>query len=162
MASRILGMGDVLTLIEKAEAEIDEEKAKEMSKKLKKAQFDFEDYLESMQQMKKMGAWQHHEHDARPWRHGSHGRHGQERDQRRADRPGGAEHGPDGSHDLLHDHRGAQEPGSSEPVQKAPDRQRRRVDISEVNRMVKQFAEMKKMMKMLGKGGKRRKFGMPF
>ena len=36
------------------------------------------------------------------------------------------------------------------------------VDISEVNRMVKQFAEMKKMMKMLGKGGKRRKFGMPF
>ena len=55
MASRILGMGDVLTLIEKAESQIDEEKAKEMSKKLKKAQFDFEDYLESMKQMKNMG-----------------------------------------------------------------------------------------------------------
>ena len=55
MASRILGMGDVLTLIEKAEAEIDEEKAKKMSQKLKKAQFDFEDYLDSMSQMKNMG-----------------------------------------------------------------------------------------------------------
>ena len=57
MANRILGMGDVLSLIEKAEAEldIDEDKAKEMSKKMKKAQFDFEDYLESMNQMKKMG-----------------------------------------------------------------------------------------------------------
>ena len=57
MAYRILGMGDVLSLIEKAEAEldIDEDKAKEMSKKMKKAQFDFDDYLESMKQMKKMG-----------------------------------------------------------------------------------------------------------
>ena len=55
MASRILGMGDVLSLIEKVGEDIDEEKAKEMSQKLKKAQFDFEDYLESMKQMKKMG-----------------------------------------------------------------------------------------------------------
>lgn len=55
MASRILGMGDVLTLIEKAEAEIDEEKAKEMSRKMKKAQFDFDDFLESTKQMKNMG-----------------------------------------------------------------------------------------------------------
>ena len=58
MASRILGMGDVLTLIEKAEAEIDEEKAYEMSQKMKKAQFDFDDYLESMKQMKNMGGLQ--------------------------------------------------------------------------------------------------------
>ena len=55
MASRILGMGDILTLIEKAEADIDEDKAKEMSQKLRKAQFDFEDYLESMKQMRNMG-----------------------------------------------------------------------------------------------------------
>ena len=55
MASRILGMGDVLSLIEKASDAIDEEKAKAMTQKLKKAQFDFEDYLESMQQMKKLG-----------------------------------------------------------------------------------------------------------
>ena len=55
MASRILGMGDVLSLIEKAEAAIDEDKAKEMAKKMKKAEFDFNDYLDSMAQMKKMG-----------------------------------------------------------------------------------------------------------
>ena len=55
MASRILGMGDILTLIEKAEAQIDQEKAKEMEQKFKKAEFGFDDYLESMNQMKKMG-----------------------------------------------------------------------------------------------------------
>ena len=55
MASRILGMGDVLTLIEKAGAELDEEKAMQMADKMKKAQFDFEDYLMSMEQMRKMG-----------------------------------------------------------------------------------------------------------
>ena len=55
MASRILGMGDVLTLIEKAEAQLDADKAKEMEQRLKKAEFSFDDYLESMSQMKKMG-----------------------------------------------------------------------------------------------------------
>ncbi len=55
MASRILGMGDVLTLIEKAADSIDEESSKKLEKKMKKAEFDFEDYLESMNQMKKMG-----------------------------------------------------------------------------------------------------------
>ncbi len=55
MASRILGMGDVLTLIEKAESAIDEEEAKNLQKKIKKADFDFNDYLTSMEQMKKMG-----------------------------------------------------------------------------------------------------------
>lgn len=55
MASRILGMGDVLSLIEKAEAELDADKAKEMAAKMKKSQFDFNDYLESMSQMKKLG-----------------------------------------------------------------------------------------------------------
>jgi len=55
MASRILGMGDVLSLIEKAEQAIDEDKAKELQKKVKKAEFDFNDYLDSMAQMRKMG-----------------------------------------------------------------------------------------------------------
>ena len=55
MASRILGMGDVLTLIDKVQAELDEEKAKELEKKIKKADFDFNDYLDQFQQMKKMG-----------------------------------------------------------------------------------------------------------
>ncbi len=55
MASRILGMGDVMSLIEKAQENIDEEKAREMEKKLRKASFGFDDYLDSMNQMKKMG-----------------------------------------------------------------------------------------------------------
>ncbi len=55
MASRILGMGDVLSLIEKAEQAIDEDKARNLQKKMKKAEFDFNDYLDSMAQMKKMG-----------------------------------------------------------------------------------------------------------
>ena len=52
MASRILGMGDVMSLIEKAQANIDEEKARDMEQKLKKAQFCFDDYLESISQVK--------------------------------------------------------------------------------------------------------------
>ncbi len=55
MASRILGMGDIMSLIEKAEAAVDQEAAQEMSKKLKKMDFDFNDYLTSMEQMNKMG-----------------------------------------------------------------------------------------------------------
>lgn len=55
MASRILGMGDVLTLIEKAQANIDADKAKEMERKLRKAEFTFDDFLEQMEQVKKMG-----------------------------------------------------------------------------------------------------------
>lgn len=55
MTSRILGMGDVLTLIEKAQNAVDEESAKEMEKKLRKAEFGFDDFLTQMQQIKSMG-----------------------------------------------------------------------------------------------------------
>jgi len=55
MASRILGMGDALSLIEKAQNAIDEEKAREMEQKLRKASFDFNDFLDQMEQMEKMG-----------------------------------------------------------------------------------------------------------
>ena len=56
MASRILGMGDVLTLIEKAESALDEKKAMEMAKKIEKNKFDLEDLLYQMQEMKKLGS----------------------------------------------------------------------------------------------------------
>ncbi len=55
MASRILGMGDVLTLIEKAQANVDEEKARELERKIRKAEFSFEDFLDQLDQLKKMG-----------------------------------------------------------------------------------------------------------
>ena len=55
MASRILGMGDVMTLIEKAEEAFDEAEAKKMEEKLRKADFTFDDFLQQMQALKKMG-----------------------------------------------------------------------------------------------------------
>lgn len=55
MASRILGMGDILTLIEKAQDAFDEKQAREMEQKLRKQEFSLEDFLEQMQQLKKMG-----------------------------------------------------------------------------------------------------------
>ncbi|MEW6281442.1 MAG: signal recognition particle protein [Candidatus Eremiobacterota bacterium] len=55
MASRILGMGDVLSLIEKAEQAIDEEQAQKLEKKLREASFNLQDFLEQMQQVRKMG-----------------------------------------------------------------------------------------------------------
>ncbi|NQT27460.1 signal recognition particle protein [candidate division KSB1 bacterium] len=55
MASRILGMGDVVTLVEKAQESIDQEEAEELATKLQKQFFTFEDFLDQLQQMKKMG-----------------------------------------------------------------------------------------------------------
>ncbi len=55
MASRILGMGDMLTLIEKAQSSIDEEKAKELEYKFRTASFTFDDFLEQLSQVKNMG-----------------------------------------------------------------------------------------------------------
>ena len=56
MASRILGMGDVVSLVEKAQETIDEQEAAQMAEKLRKADFNLEDFLKQMQQMKKMGS----------------------------------------------------------------------------------------------------------
>ena len=56
VASRILGMGDVLTLIEKAERTIDEKKARELEQRLRKSSFTFDDFLEQIQQVRKMGS----------------------------------------------------------------------------------------------------------
>lgn len=55
MAQRILGMGDITSLVEKAQEQFDEEEAKKLEKKIRKNQFDFEDFLQQIQQIKKMG-----------------------------------------------------------------------------------------------------------
>ena len=55
MASRIIGMGDVATLVEKAQAEITEDRAKELEKKMRRATFDLEDFLQQLQQLRRMG-----------------------------------------------------------------------------------------------------------
>ena len=162
MASRILGMGDVLTLIEKAEAEIDAEKAMQVGQKMRKNQFDYNDFLVSTQQMKKMG--------------GISGLMGLI--------PGmGALGGLGGRNMKITDEQTdaaerqlarmeamiySMTPQEREnPDLINPSRKRRiargaGVDISEVNRMVKQFDGMKKMMKTVTRGGKKGKFRLPF
>ena len=156
MASRILGMGDVMTLIEKAEAQIDQEKAAEITKKFKNNEFDFNDFLEQMQQMKKMGGLS----------------------SILSMMPGmGLPADLDIDDDAL---KGTEAIIYSMTIEERtkpsiinPSRKRRiaagaGVDISEVNRLVKQFEQSKKMMKqmsgmMSGKKMKRGgKFKFPF
>lgn len=55
MAQRILGMGDIVSLVEKAQEQFDEEQAKKLEKKIRRNQFDFQDFLDQLQQIKKMG-----------------------------------------------------------------------------------------------------------
>ncbi|MCR5837468.1 MAG: signal recognition particle protein [Lachnospiraceae bacterium] len=151
MASRILGMGDVLTLIEKAEASIDKEKAMDLTNRMKKAEFSFDDYLEYMSQIKNMGGL--------------------------ADMlkmiPGMGNQITD---DMLPDDKqlgrveaiiySMTKEERSNPSILNPSRKKRiangaGVDIAEVNRLVKQFEQARKMMKSMpglmgGKGKKKR------
>ena len=161
MASRILGMGDVLTLIEKAEAEIDEEKARQMSQKLKKNQFDFEDYLESMKQMKNMGGLG----SIMSMFPGLGGMGGMGKlkgiSEEQANQ---AEKNMARVEAIIYSMTPAERrnPDILNPSRKHRIAKGAGVDISEVNRMVKQFGELKKLMKQFGKGGRKGKFRMPF
>lgn len=160
MANRILGMGDVLTLIEKAQETIDEEKARELEQKMKKAEFGFDDYLESMSQMKKMGGIS----SLLSMMPGI----------------GGAQIAE--IENAMDEKKMARIEGiiySMTPKERAnpsilnPSRKRRiakgaGVDISEVNRLVKQFEQSRKLMKQMpglmggGKGKRRGGFKLPF
>ena len=163
MASRILGMGDVLTLIEKAGAEIDEEKAKEMTRKMKKNQFDFDDFLESTKQMKKMGGLSGIMSmlPGMGAMGGLGGKKGMQLDDSQAEE---AEKKMARMEAMIYSMTPAErrDPDLLNPSRKHRIAKGAGVDISEVNRMVKQFNEMKKMMKMIGKGGTKGKFRLPF
>lgn len=154
MASRILGMGDVESLIEKAANAIDEEKAREMEQKIKKAGFDFNDFLDTMDQMEKMGGMQ----DMLAMIPGMSAQ------MKNVDIDESAMNKPKAI--IL----------SMTPAERAnpdllnPSRKKRIADgagvsIAEVNRMVKQFEQSRKMMKqmsgLMGKKGKGR-FRLPF
>ncbi len=158
MASRILGMGDVMSLIEKAQANLDEEKAKEMEQKFRKNSFGFDDYLESMNQMKNMGGLssvlsmlpgvgsQIKDLDSMV----------DEKDMARKE-----------AIILSMTPKERSNPDLLNPSRKARIAKGAGVDIAEVNRMVKQFEQAKKMMKQMpglmgGKGGKRGRFKLPF
>lgn len=154
MASRILGMGDVLTLIEKAEAEIDQDKAKEMERKFRKAEFDFNDFLDQMAQMKKMGGIQ----------------------SILSMLPGmglSADLEIDDNifkgieaiiYSMTPEERG--NPAIINPSRKRRIAKGAGVNIAEVNKLMKQYEQSKKMMKQMsgmmgGKGKKKGKFSMP-
>ena len=159
MASRILGMGDVLTLIEKAGAELDEEKARQMTQKLKKAQFDFEDYLESMSQMKKMGGLS----SIMGMMPGIGGKKMPDLDSEENEKKMAQMEAM--IYSMTPEERC--NPDLLNPSRKHRIAKGAGVDIAEVNRMVKQFNEMRKMMKKLpglmgGKGGKKGRFKLPF
>lgn len=154
MASRILGMGDILTLIDKAQAEIDEEKAKELEQKIKKAEFDFNDFLDAMSQVKKMG--------------GLNSLLGMLPNM---GLPSDLEVDDDafkGVEAIIYSMTKAERenPDLINISRKKRIAKGAGVDIAEVNKLVKQQEQMRKMMKqmggMMGGKGKRGKFKMPF
>ena len=158
MASRILGMGDVLTLIEKAEAQLDADKAKAMEEKLKKAEFDFNDFLEYMGQIKNMGGISSIM-SMMP------GLSGQMKNVSIDDDE--AEKNMRRTESIIYSMTNAER---SNPDILNPSRKNRiargaGVDIADVNRLVKQFEQMKKMMKQMPgmmKGAKKGRFKLPF
>ncbi len=162
MASRILGMGDVLTLIEKAGAEMDEDKARKMADKMKKAQFDFEDYLESMEQMRKMGGLSSIL-NMMPGLGGLGGGKMPDLDSEENEKKMARMEAM--IYSMTPEER--RNPDLLNPSRKHRIAKGAGVDIAEVNRMVKQYNESRKMMKKLpgmmgGKGGKKGRFKLPF
>lgn len=147
MASRILGMGDILSLIEKAESQVDEEKAKELSQKLRKAEFDYNDFLDQMNQIKKMGGMS----SIMNMMPGMGQMKDVEVDEKAMDRV-----------EAIILSMTDKERTNPDLMKNASRKQRvargAGVDISEVNRIVKQFDQMKKMMKQMPgmAGGKKR------
>ena len=163
MASRIHGMGDVLTLIEKAGAEIDQEKAMQMADKMKKAQFDFDDYLMSMEQMRKMGGLSSIM-GMMPGM-GALGGKGKMPDLDSEENEKKMARMEAMIHSMTPEER--RDPDILNPSRKHRIARGAGVDIAEVNRMVKQFNESRKMMKKLpgmlgGRGGKKGRFRLPF
>ncbi|WP_230397322.1 signal recognition particle protein [Novisyntrophococcus fermenticellae] len=158
MASRILGMGDVMSLIEKAQESIDQDKAREMEQKLKKAQFGFDDYLESMNQMKKMGGIG----SVLGMFPGMNGK--------LQDIEGAIDEKDLARKEAIIYSMTPQEranPDLLNPSRKARIARGCGLDLAEVNRFVKQFDQTRKMMKQMpglmgGKGKRRGGFKLPF
>ena len=161
MASRILGMGDVLTLIEKAEAQIDADKAKEMEAKLKKAEFDFDDFLEYMGQIRNMGGIGSIMRMLPGMGLGGNMKNLQMPDEDEA------EANLKRTEAIIQSMTAKERknPDIINPSRKNRIARGAGVNISEVNRLIKQFEQMKKMMKQMPgmmKGAKKGRFKLPF
>ena len=161
MVSRILGMGDVLTLIEKAEAQIDADKAKEMEAKLKKAEFDFDDFLEYMGQIRNMGGIGSIMSMLPGMGLGGNMKNLQMPDEDEA------EANLKRTEAIIQSMTAKERknPDIINPSRKNRIARGAGVNISEVNRLIKQFEQMKKMMKQMPgmmKGAKKGRFKLPF
>ena len=161
MASRILGMGDVLTLIEKAEAQIDADKAKEMEAKLKKAEFDFDDFLEYMGQIRNMGGIGSIMSMLPGMGLGGNMKNLQMPDEDEA------EANLKRTEAIIQSMTAKERknPDIINPSRKNRIARGAGVNISEVNRLIKQFEQIKKMMKQMPgmmKGAKKGRFKLPF
>ncbi|MFD1360312.1 signal recognition particle protein [Lentibacillus salinarum] len=156
MASRILGMGDVLSLIEKAETNVNEKQAKELEEKMRTASFTFDDFLEQMGQVKKMGPLE----DIMNMIPG-------------ANKMKGLKNAQIDEKQLVYveaiiqsmtkDER--QDPGIINASRKKRIAKGSGTSVSQVNRLLKQFTEMKKMMKQMTgmqKGKKGKGMNLPF
>ncbi len=159
MASRILGMGDILTLIDKAQQEFDEEKAKELEKKIRKQEFDFNDYLDQIKNMKKMGGLGKIMEMLPGMGMGNMNLKNVDTD--------AAEDNLKTVETIINSMTKAERanPDLLNPSRKNRISRGSGVDIADVNRMVKQFLETRKMMKqftgMMGGKGKKG-FRLPF
>ncbi len=162
MTSRILGMGDVMSLIEKVEAQVDQDKAKEMEQKLRKAKFDLNDYLEQMQQMKKMGGMGEIMKMLPSMGMGN------MKQMKNAPDLEASEKALARTEAIIQSMTAKERanPDIINPSRKHRIARGAGVDIAEVNRFLKQFEQMKKMMKMMpgmmGGKGKRGRFRLPF
>ncbi|SDJ02429.1 signal recognition particle protein [Salimicrobium halophilum] len=155
MASRILGMGDMLTLIEKAETQVDEKQAKELEAKMKNASFTFDDFLEQMDQVKNMGPLDEIINMIPG-----------------ANKMKGLQNASFDDKQIVHVEAIIQSMTKKErhdPSVMNASRKKRiakgsGTSVSEVNRLLKQFNEMKKMMKQFSnqKGKKGKGMNFPF
>ena len=149
MASRILGMGDMLSLIEKAEENFNEEKAKKLEQKIKNQSFDFEDFLDQLEQIQKMGPIG----DLLGMMPGMNSKQleGINVDDKQLDRTKAI------IQSMTLKER--QEPSVINGSRKRRIAAGSGVEVSEVNRLLKQFEQTKKMMKQFGQMGKKMKRG---
>lgn len=151
MTSRILGMGDMLSLIEKAEKNFDEKKALEMQQKMRSDQLNLNDFLEQMQQMKSMGSMQ----DILAMLPGGNKLAGMSVDEKQMARTEAI------IQSMTMKER--ENPGIINGSRRKRIAKGSGASVQDVNRLLNQFEQMKKMLKQFtGKRGKRRMMGLPF
>jgi signal recognition particle subunit SRP54 len=145
MASRILGMGDILTLIEKAQSQIDETEARELERKFKKAEFDLEDFRKQMRRLKKLGSLEGILKMIPGMGQFKEQMNNIKMPEKELDRVEAI------INSMTPQERG--NPGIINPSRRARVAKGSGTTVPEVNQLLKNFGQMQKMLKKMGKGG---------